>query len=156
MNGIYHKIGILSESENVIEALTTKSGLASWWTEEVDGEFKDGKSNVGEMIRFTFGEKGKMEMKVKTIESDAIKWECITGPEEWLGSHIDFLLKPSNFPDGTPMTIIHFKHEDWKTENEMTGHCSMKWATFLLSLKSLIESGKGRPAPNDLKIDDWN
>jgi hypothetical protein len=28
----------------------------------------------------------------------------------------------------------------------------MKWATFLLSLKNLLETGKGRPAPNDLQI----
>jgi hypothetical protein len=32
----------------------------------------------------------------------------------------------------------------------------MKWGTFLLSLKQLIETGKGRPAPDDLKIDNWN
>ena len=36
------------------------------------------------------------------------------------------------------------------------GHCSMKWATFLLSLKELAETGKGRPSPEDLKIDNWN
>jgi hypothetical protein len=28
----------------------------------------------------------------------------------------------------------------------------MKWATFLLSLKDLMEKGKGRPAPDDLEI----
>jgi len=32
----------------------------------------------------------------------------------------------------------------------------MKWATFLLSLKDLVETGKGKPAPDDLKIDNWN
>jgi len=28
----------------------------------------------------------------------------------------------------------------------------MKWATFMLSLKNLLETGKGHPAPNDLQI----
>jgi hypothetical protein len=32
----------------------------------------------------------------------------------------------------------------------------MKWATFLLSLRQLVETGSGRPAPDDLKIDDFN
>jgi hypothetical protein len=32
----------------------------------------------------------------------------------------------------------------------------MKWATFLLSLRELLETGKGRPSPDDLKIDNWN
>ncbi len=29
----------------------------------------------------------------------------------------------------------------------------MKWATFLLSLKDYVETGRGRPFPNDLKIE---
>jgi hypothetical protein len=32
----------------------------------------------------------------------------------------------------------------------------MKWATFLLSLRALLETGKGKPSPDDLKIDNWN
>jgi hypothetical protein len=32
----------------------------------------------------------------------------------------------------------------------------MKWATFLLSLKELVETGHGKPSPHDLKIDNWN
>ena len=35
-------------------------------------------------------------------------------------------------------------------------HCSTKWAIFLMSLKSLLETGKGAPHPNDVKIDNWN
>jgi hypothetical protein len=31
-----------------------------------------------------------------------------------------------------------------------------KWAVFLLGLKSLVETGKGAPDPNDIKIDNWN
>ena len=28
-------------------------------------------------------------------------------------------------------------------------HCSTKWAIFLMSVKSLVETGKGAPFPND-------
>jgi hypothetical protein len=31
-------------------------------------------------------------------------------------------------------------------------HCSTKWATFLLSLKDLVERSEGRPEPRDTKI----
>ena len=34
-------------------------------------------------------------------------------------------------------------------------HCSTKWAVFLLSLKALLEAGKGSPNPNDFKLDSW-
>jgi hypothetical protein len=29
----------------------------------------------------------------------------------------------------------------------------MKWATFMLSLRDYLETGKGRPFPNDIQID---
>jgi hypothetical protein len=35
-------------------------------------------------------------------------------------------------------------------------HCSTKWATFLMSLKALIEIGEGSPSPRDVKIDSWD
>jgi len=40
--------------------------------------------------------------------------------------------------------------------DDFRAHCSMKWATFLLSLKQLMEDGTGMPSPGDLKIDNWN
>jgi hypothetical protein len=33
---------------------------------------------------------------------------------------------------------------------------STKWATFLLSLRDLVETGTGRPSPNDLTISNWH
>jgi hypothetical protein len=35
-------------------------------------------------------------------------------------------------------------------------HCSTKWAIYLMSLKSVLETGKGAPAPRDVKIDSWD
>jgi hypothetical protein len=52
--------------------------------------------------------------------------------------------------------IILFKHEDWKEPVEFMHHCSTKWGIFLMSLKSLLETGTGAPDPNDIKIDNWN
>ena len=53
-------------------------------------------------------------------------------------------------------SIVLFKHEDWKEPVEFMHHCSTKWAIFLMSLKSLLETGAGAPSPNDVKIDNWN
>ncbi len=155
MNGIYHKIGIRSEPEQVVDALTTKTGLAGWWTREVEGPFAKGNSAIGEAIRFRFGEKGGFDMKVKEVGPARVSWECIAGPEDWLGSNIDFDLQRMQSPDGA-MTVIFFRHRDWQKESEFTAHCSMKWATFLLSLKELVETGRGQPAPDDFKIDEFN
>ncbi|TGM74255.1 SRPBCC domain-containing protein [Leptospira mtsangambouensis] len=156
MNGIYHKIGIRSSEKEVLNALTTKVGLSNWWTKEVDGNFSSGVSLVGNSIFFGFGHGNAMEMKVQEISTKHVLWECISGPEDWIGSHIDFQWDNGKAPDGGSMTILYFRHQDWKKESEFTAHCSMKWAIFLLSLRDSIELGMGRPSPNDIKIDDLN
>ena len=53
-------------------------------------------------------------------------------------------------------TIILFAHRNWRDEVEFTAHCSTKWATYLLSLRDLVETGKGNLSPNDLKIGNWH
>jgi len=35
---------------------------------------------------------------------------------------------------------------------EFMHHCSTKWATFLLSLRDVLEKSSGHPAPHDVKI----
>jgi hypothetical protein len=52
--------------------------------------------------------------------------------------------------------VILFKHLGWKEPVEFMYHCNTKWAVFLLSLKSLVETGEGAPDPNDIKISDWH
>jgi hypothetical protein len=49
-----------------------------------------------------------------------------------------------------------FGHRKWREEVEFMAHCSPKWATFLVSLRDFVETGKGQPAPNDLKISNWH
>jgi hypothetical protein len=35
---------------------------------------------------------------------------------------------------------------------EFMHHCSTKWGTYLMSLKSLLEPGAGSPSPRDVHI----
>ena len=76
--------------------------------------------------------------------------QVVDGPEEWLGTTISFDLRQEG-----DWTIILFKHEGWKTPVEFMNHCSTKWGVFLISLKSLLETGQGRPWPNEIKLDSW-
>lgn len=146
MVDILHRIGVTSSPEDVYAALTTVDGLASWWTEDTDGD-----SGVGGVIRFRF-EPGGFDMKVLEAQpAELVLWEVVDGPEEWIGTQIRFELKQE---DG--FTIVLFRHEGWKEPVEFMYHCSTKWATFLMSLKQLVETGKGEPAPNDVKISNWH
>jgi hypothetical protein len=127
--------------------LTTCEGLSAWWTDTTKGE-----SKIGGTVEFRFGERGGFDMKVLELKpARRVRWRVVDGPEEWIGTEVSFDLKQ----DGD-YTIILFKHQGWKEPVEFMHHCSTKWAIFLLSLKSLLETGKGAPYPNDVKLDNWN
>ncbi len=40
-----------------------------------------------------------------------------------------------------------FRHLGWREPVEFMHHCSTKWATYLMSLKALLETGTGAPEP---------
>ena len=113
---------------------------------------RKGESKVGGVIQFRFGRHGGFDMKVLELDpAKRVLWQVVDGPEEWIGTKVSFELKQ----DGD-YTIVLFKHQGWKEPVEFMHHCSTKWAIFLMSLKSLVETGKGAPYPNDVKIDNWN
>ena len=152
MVDIIHRIGIKAPVAQVYNALTSLDGLAHWWTEEVLGD-----ARVGGKIEFRFRTKsgellGGMVMEVQELNDNKdVRWRCIEGPAEWVGTDITFQLSEQD-----NQTIVLFGHRNWREAVEATAHCSMKWATFLLSLREYVETGKGKPSPHDLKIDNWN
>ena len=152
MADILHRVGIQSTPEAVFQALTTRDGLAAWWTNATQGE-----GNVGGVLTFRFCdaagvEIGGFDMKVLELDPDKrVLWQVVNGPAEWIGTRIDWQLSQAG-----EYTIVLFRHLGWKEPVEFMHHCSTKWAVFLLSLKALVETGTGAPSPRDVKIDNWN
>ncbi len=143
---ILHRIGVTSSPDAVYSALTTIDGLAGWWTEDTTGD-----SDLGGVIQFRFVP-GGFDMKVVDAQpGQLVLWEVVDGPEEWIGTQVRFELKQE---DG--FTIVLFRHEGWKEPVEFMYHCSTKWATYLMSLKKLVETGKGDPSPRDVQISNWH
>jgi uncharacterized protein YndB with AHSA1/START domain len=147
MVDILHRVGIKETSPGeVYTALTTIEGLSGWWAENTTGE-----TGVGGVIEFRFVAGGFEAKVVELKPNERVLWEVVDGPAEWIGTLVDWQLKQEG-----DYTVILFKHEGWKEPVEFMHHCSTKWAVFLMSLKSLVETGKGDPDPRDTKIDNWN
>jgi uncharacterized protein YndB with AHSA1/START domain len=149
MVDILHRVGITpSTPQSVFDALTTIEGLAGWWTEETKGSG----DVVGGVIEFRFPPVGGFDMEVVELRPrERVVWRVVDGPAEWVGTTIAWDLRQ----DGD-WTIVLFQHQGWSEPVEFMHHCSTKWATFLLSLKSLVETGTGQPAPQDVPISDWH
>ena len=152
MIDIIHRVGIKAPASKVYAAISTVEGAAGWWTKETTGDAQPG-GNIAFEFSTSDGEKiGGFGMDVLALAPGRkVHWRVTTGPEEWIGTDIVFDLAE----DGE-YTIVRFGHMNWPEAGEFTAHCSTKWAVFLLSLRDLVETGKGRPAPDDVQIGNWH
>jgi uncharacterized protein YndB with AHSA1/START domain len=143
MANICLSIGTRASASTLLNALTTVDGLKAWWTSGTSGNPAQGGT-----IEFRFGGNGGFDMRVVKSDDTQVQWECVSGPEDWLGTRLEFEIQKSD-----TQNKLMFRHAGWRSENPHFHHCSTKWATFLLSLRDLVESGQGRPFPNDVKIE---
>lgn len=152
MVDIVHRIGIKAPATSVYEVVSTASGVAGWWTADTTGTASVGGTLQSRFLSEDGRELGHMDYEMTWLEPDReVRWRFTDGPPEWIGTEATFQLTE----DGG-MTILVFGHRRWKEPVEFMAHCSMKWAVFLMSLRELVETGKGKPAPEDVKIDNWN
>lgn len=142
MADIHHTIEILALPSRVYEALTTAGGIRGWWTEDADlEEVIDGKG----VFRFDYS--GTVETIVRIISLEAnrlVQWQVETSfrPEQ-NGTIISFsLLQEAKITRVVFMQIGYSKAD--KTFDLMT----TGWAYYLVSLKRLLEAGKGAPSPH--------
>ena len=147
MADIRHRIGITAPVADVYEQLTTIEGLEGWWTETVEGA-----PEVGDTLAFYFRNRDRRAvMEVRGLVPGAhVAWRCVDGPDEWVGTNIDFDLHPAG-----DETVVMFTHSDWREPVEFMHHCSTKWGYFLLGLKDRMEGGTAAPHPHDRLISAW-
>ncbi|MGL4475182.1 MAG: SRPBCC family protein [Shewanella sp.] len=144
MVDITHRVGIKTSPEKVYQALTTNEGLAKWWTHDTTGA-----GGVGSIINFRFNGGGPDFTVIKLVPNKTVCWQHLGNvPESWVGTEISFHLEAKG-----EQTFVRFIHSNWEEATEFMAHCNTKWAVFLLSLKDMLETGQGKPFPNDIQID---
>ncbi len=144
MSEICHLVGIKGSPEKIYELLTTDYGLSQWWTNDVNGA-----GDVGSIIKFRFNGGGPDFSVTQLVPNEQVCWQHSGSvPEAWMGTGIKFQLKVDS-----EQTLVRFTHSNWRESSDFLAHCSTKWAVFLLSLKEVVETGKGRAFPDDIHID---
>jgi uncharacterized protein YndB with AHSA1/START domain len=138
MPDILHRVGIDAQPMRVFEALTTVDGIRRWWISSAHGEATEGGA-------FEFRAN---RLDVVQADPERVRWRYSGPAAEWVGTEIVFELV---WRDG--QTFVLFTHSGWREPTEFMRHCSTKWATFLLSLKDLVERDDGRPDPRDVQIE---
>ncbi len=144
-SGINHQVGIKASPEEVYKTLTETERLAKWWTTDTRGSG----DKVGDTLEFHFyGMCQKFEV-TDLQPAKRVVWKAPKGQGagEWEETEVSFDLSTD-----AKQTFIQFRHSGWRESTSFQGHCSMRWAVFLLSLKDVLERGKGRPFPYDVEV----
>ena len=94
MPDILHRVDVKASPNDAYKALTTREGLAGWWTTDTKGTF-----DVGGAIKFRFGTRGGFDMKVLELEPiKRVLWQVLDGPAEWIDTTVSFdLTKNGDF-----------------------------------------------------------
>ena len=86
------------------------------------------------------------------VSDDRVEWRGADGgPDEWVDTTMTFELAHEG-----DETVVLFTHGGWREPVEFQAHCSTKWASYLLSLKALVEGGAPAAYPGDLHISSWD
>ena len=85
-----------------------------------------------------------------TVDGLAGWWTDDTKGSADVGGVLEFRFPPGGFD----MEVVESR--GWREPVEFMHHCSTKWGSFLMSLKSLVETGEGAPAPRDVPVSDWH
>ena len=164
MSNIILALLIEAPKEKVYAAITSEEGLSNWWTPETMA-----KAEVDSIARFPFGGGYVKEMRITELKPyESVKWTCIKGADEWIGTSVSFALESSDresflrsHPEmlgqleqqhGDSSTLLIFRHDAWENESLMFAECSYTWARFLRSLKLFCETGKGTPWPHQHRV----
>jgi len=142
MPDILHRVGIASTANKVYKALSTLDGLSHWWIAGTKGSTRPGGT-----IHFS-PDGGGFDMKVvESKPNTVVRWKCVGGPDEWIGTELTFRLLTKE-----GQVFVLFSHAGWKKPVEFMHHCSTKWAIFLMSLRDWVERGESHAHPYDVKI----
>ena len=133
MASIKNLFHIAAPKEKVYKALSTIYGLSNWWTTQTSGD-----SKLDGILQFRFGEGGP-DMKVKEMKpNESVTWECVAGPEDWLGNIFTF-----DLDENEGKTRVRFEQAGWKEANDFYASCSFSWGRYMESLRQYCQAGKG-------------
>lgn len=139
MPHIRHLVVLKASPDAVYRAVSTRDGMAAWWTTEVNA-----KPGEEDKLRLHFGPDYFKELhRGPSTPGVSCSWTCVAADPQWVGTDIVFRIASEG-----GVTKLFFEHNGWKDYTDLYSQCSYDWTLFLRSLKSYLEVGKGKPFPD--------
>jgi uncharacterized protein YndB with AHSA1/START domain len=145
MAEIRHRVGIRGSPSAIYADLIQPGQLKAWWASHATGS-----PIIGNELVLEFAGFAQLTFKVvELVSDDRVAFECVSGPGPWVGSKLAFVLEPAD-----DQVFLTLTHSNIDPADPSYLYFNTKWPVYLLSLKSLIETGKGTPYPTEPKIHD--
>ena len=142
MADIYHVFPINASAKEVFDAISTATGLDSWWTKTCEGTPVQGTE-----YKLGFGPEYDWRAVVShCIPDSEFELTFNKADADWLNSSINFKLTAD---DGK--TSVNFRHVGWPQENEHYKISCFCWAMYLRLLKKYVETGE--TVPYEIRLD---
>jgi uncharacterized protein YndB with AHSA1/START domain len=143
MAPIKHRVGIKSSVQDLWEAITNPAKISNWWS-----SFASGSAQTGSNLHLTFDGLVTLSFTViDCVKDRLLHLQNTGGPGAWDTSHLVFELS-----EDVEQTFLVLKHYNPDSSEDDFQFFMTKWPIFLVSLKSYLETGEGRPYPHDIKI----
>jgi uncharacterized protein YndB with AHSA1/START domain len=132
---ISHLVRIRATPEHVYERVATTAGIAEWFTHASSPDYRE-----GGILELRFSDEPVAFAITELTPHTRIVWHCTTHDNSWFDTDVVF-----EFSAQDDRTVVRFDHLGWSDVSDRFRDCSMSWAYFLESLRSLVEEGRGTP-----------
>ena len=134
MSKVKQKVGIEGSVKSVYDCLITNEGLSNWWATSASGI-----AELGGFIDLEFLNLAVLSFRYDILKiNKVVKLFCVSGPGPWQDSELLFELENTE-----EQTFVTLTHQNDNSSDDDFLYFSTKWPVYLLSLKDLIETGKG-------------
>ena len=132
---VKHQVGVVGDINTIFRAMHEPAGLDRWWATKTDG-----KPEIGEVLDLHFSDVVTLSFKIVALrENSLIHLHCISGPRSWQDCDLTF-----SFRQDKDQVWVGLVHENAVASDDDFLYFTTKWTCYLLSLRDLIETGKGR------------
>lgn len=120
---------------SVHDALTTSDGIASWWSDTVEGE----PGTEGGDLLVSFPDLPEPFHFSVSQDDDRVSWETQAFPPWWQGTTIRWWTTQESDVDGVR---LHFEHGGFDPEDDIIPIVTPAWAGIIGRLQRYLETGE--------------
>jgi len=135
---LMHTVTIEADPTKIYEAISTRKGLAAFWTKDSQAEPK-----VGSIAKFGFGGP-TLELKVAELKpGKLVRWSEAGGFPGWEGTSITWEIVPAKVGGQE----VRFSHAGWPEALPPSELASVNytWGRVVGRLKKHVETGESVP-----------